>query len=589
MERLIEKLGPKFGVLAESDTTQLKVMAKNEDVAVGDLFILPSRRGHERFYIFRTAQYANVMNRTIDMGDVARNKLTMPDSYLSDDLYDEKLIELKGMLLGYAQRKDNGQWSFHRPRRLPEHLTDVFLVKEDNSEVIKELLLSQLGDSGLFIGYLLAGEKPLLGVPVYMPPYAISHHIGIFGRTGCGKSNLMMVLIESMIRYNEKVNQDGAGQKVSMLAIDPHDEFCHWPSGCRGGIAEIVGAYSPKQWEALVEPFYYLTAKDTASERGQRQIRLSRADVVPQDLFSIMEFSEQQVSFANQFYARQGEIWISRILSGDLGEGGATEGTQFLPGTISAVERRVNFLRRGQTQVLTPFDPAIGDEYNSLLPEIVCALESGRIITVDTTLMNEMEQFLFTTVVARALFSLRKALKSSHNLQQLEREIGLALGYDPDNSSVGMRAFAERMVGALADGSLPYIKDGRVARVEELPAVNVVIEEAPSVLNPDRLRFGSVFRDISRQGRKFGIGLTVISQQVSAIDQGILTQLNTEIILALGNENERREAIRNASADLYGFEKELQVMGKGQAILTASYRDVPLPVQAPLFDDMGDI
>ncbi len=33
--------------------------------------------------------------------------------------------------------------------------------------------------------------------------------------------------------------------------------------------------------------------------------------------------------------------------------------------------------------------------------------------------------------------------------------------------------------------------------------------------------------------------------------------------MALGNENERREAICNASCDLMGFERELQVMGKG--------------------------
>ena len=56
--------------------------------------------------------------------------------------------------------------------------------------------------------------------------------------------------------------------------------------------------------------------------------------------------------------------------------------------------------------------------------------------------------------------------------------------------------------------------------------------------------------------------------------------------MALGNETERREAIRNASADLCGFEKELQVMGKGQALLTASYKDVPLPIQAPLYDSL---
>jgi hypothetical protein len=30
----------------------------------------------------------------------------------------------------------------------------------------------------------------------------------------------------------------------------------------------------------------------------------------------------------------------------------------------------------------------------------------------------------------------------------------------------------------------------------------------------------------------------------------------------------------------------LQVMGKGQALATASYRDIPLPTQAPNFDTL---
>ena len=86
----------------------------------------------------------------------------------------------------------------------------------------------------------------------------------------------------------------------------------------------------------------------------------------------------------------------------------------------------------------------------------------------------------------------------------------------------------------------------------------------------------------------FGIGLTVISQQVSEIDHGVLTQLNTELTMSLGNEGERKEAIRNASSDLFGFERELQVMSRGQVIASASYRDIPLPVQAPDFDVMED-
>jgi DNA helicase HerA-like ATPase len=135
---------------------------------------------------------------------------------------------------------------------------------------------------------------------------------------------------------------------------------------------------------------------------------------------------------------------------------------------------------------------------------------------------------------------------------------------------------------------LPYLEDDQLKPPDQLPYVNVVIEEAPSILNADRLKFGSVFRDISRQGRKFGIGLTVVSQQVSAIDGGVLTQINTELTMSLGNENERREAIRNASADLLGFERELQVMARGQMVLTASYKDVPLPIQVPNFDELGD-
>jgi DNA helicase HerA-like ATPase len=213
------------------------------------------------------------------------------------------------------------------------------------------------------------------------------------------------------------------------------------------------------------------------------------------------------------------------------------------------------------------------------LPDIICALELGRVIIVDTTLMSEIEQFLLTTVVARVIFALRRALRSAETPSQLRRELRHTLSNDDAQGQVGMRSLADELERRLDDSSLPYVTDGRVRSPAELPYINVVVEEAPSVLNPERMRFGSVFRDISRQGRKFGLGLTVVSQQVSAIDSGVLTQINTELTMSLGNESERREAVRNASADLTGFERELQVMSRGQAVFSASYRDIPLPLQ----------
>ena len=587
---LLGQLGDRYGVLAESNTNHLTVIASNSDVAVGDLFLLPCQRGGDRFYIFRTTQYANILNRSLEMSDIARNKLTMPDSFVAQDLSDEHLIQLSGLVLGYAQKSpENHSWVFYRPRRLPQHLTDVYHVSPELpkvADVVRELMQSQTGDRGIYVGDLLAGERPLTSVPVYLPSFAFSHHIGVFGRTGCGKSNLMMVLLRSIMRHNQFLIESPQDDRpISILAIDPHDEFKNWhqANGGPDGIHGIVDAYNDAETATLVAPFYYLTARDEGSTGLERQILLSRADVTPADLFSVMDFSEQQMAFANQFFAQHGEQWITRLLLGDTDDDDPHGVGNFLPGTVSAVQRRLAGLSHGNSRVFTRFDTDAGHNYESSLADIVCSMERGRVVIIDTTLMTELEQFLVTTIVARTLFSLRKALKSSDSVAELPLEIRRCLGNDQSTGSVGLRSLADELLSRLDSGTLPYVEANEVIPPDDLPIVNVVVEEAPSILNPARMKFGSVFRDISRQGRKFGIGLTVVSQQVSEIDDGILTQMNSELIMSLGNDMERGEAAKNASADVHGFEKELQVMSRGQLLLAASYRDVPLPISVGFF------
>jgi hypothetical protein len=308
--------------------------------------------------------------------------------------------------------------------------------------------------------------------------------------------------------------------------------------------------------------------------------------VTPDDLASILDFSEQQIAFARQLFAEHGERWIGRLFAGDLsGEGEGN--TEYLPGTIAAVERRLGFLAHGNTRLVSRFDADVGLPYDSQLPDILCALERGRVLVVDTTLLGELEQFLLNTVVARALFALRRALRLADSPQRLRVEIASALGVDEENGRVGQRSLATALLERLENGALPYIADGRIRTPDELPLVHILVEEAPSVLNPARMKFGSVFRDISRQGRKFGIGLGVVSQQVSEIDNGVLTQLNTQLTMALGNADERREAVRAASSDIDAFGQELQVLGKGQLLISSSLREVPLPAQVPNFDAWG--
>jgi DNA helicase HerA-like ATPase len=208
-------------------------------------------------------------------------------------------------------------------------------------------------------------------------------------------------------------------------------------------------------------------------------------------------------------------------------------------------------------------------------------------LVVDTTLLGELEQFLLNTVVARSLFALRRALRLADSPDRLRVEIASAFGVADEGGRVGQRSVVGALLERLDRGELPYFVNGRVRNPDELPLVHILVEEAPSVLNPARMKFGSVFRDISRQGRKFGIGLGVVSQQVSEIDAGVLTQLNTQLTLALGNADERREAVRAASSDIGGFAQELQVLDRGQLLLSSSLRDIALPVQVPNYDDLG--
>lgn len=581
-----------FGVLAGASTSEIVVYSRNQDTSIGDLFLIPSDRGGERIYLFRMTHYANVLRREEDMDPMAKNLLAMSDPFYADDFISDQLLRLTGTLLGYSEIDSKGDWQFKAPRKLPAHLSKVYKVGYGEPAAVKrqeaclaELLSKQLG-YGVFIGHLLAGEKSLPQVKVSIPGEYFAHHIGIFGRTGTGKSNNLMVLIESIYANNrrlygmDRTKWRDKDRLVSLFAIDPHDEFAQWKPGSQGGITRLIKYMSPLERTGLVEPFFYLSCRDENTIQTDegigtlgRQVILHRNDIMPADLISIMEFSDVMSSATDTIGDEFGEDWISAILNGDV----EADDNLIHRTSLSGINRRLGFLA-GNRSSLVPSRST----YQSSLPDIILALEQGRILDVDTSLMTELEQFLLTTVVARTLFSLRKALKSARDWETF-----LGTNTRPgeiDRHLPFQDSLKQHLKKRLDAKDSPYRNpQGGLRSPDDLPAVNIIVEEAPSILNPARMKFGSVFRDISRQGRKFGLGLTVVSQQVTEIDNGILSQINTEITMALGNEDERNAAVHTASNDIYPFKRELQVMDTGQAILSASYKRVPLPVQIPEF------
>ncbi len=561
-----DKLGELYGKVGVGNQTSLGIMGSNRDVSVGEIFLIYScRDNHERVFFFRVLGLENYLRQVDDLARVAGTLMVEGDAYLSG-IERNMLLSVGGRMLGYAEKKGD-EWVFNSPRRLPDHLASVYRPVPGTSDENVRTMLECQTDGQVYVGDLQVGEHTL-DVPIKIPSKFLPMHVGIFGSTGAGKSNLMMVLIKSVIDNNLHAFRDPKQelQRISAFCIDPHDEFAKGVD--KYGIQHVVSDMSPSTRSEVIGDFYYLTTHKRATTRDirkyAREIRILWSEIQPRDLYSIREFTAEMTSFIDAQYNSQHEDWITSILNMDEE---AAESANVQKGTLRAVKRRLSFLRRS---------PIYIESGTSILSDIFVAMETGRILVVNTSLMSDREQFLLTTIVTRTLSDMRRALKSSGNLGDFENQGKMRL---PPSFFNIVKAHARAFygLGGVADDT--PVQDPRT-----LPVIQVTVEEAPSILNPELMRGQSVFKDISRQGRKFNIGLLVVSQQVSVLDNVILSQMNTEINLRLGNEREIRACIENASVNISGFENEFRVMSRGEAIVTQSYRELPLPVRIPLFD-----
>ncbi|MGD9395188.1 MAG: ATP-binding protein [Candidatus Thorarchaeota archaeon] len=563
-----DKLGELYGKVGVGNQTTLGIMGNNRDISVGEIFMIYSHRdGHERVFFFRVLGLENYLRQVDDLARVAGTLMVEGDAYLSG-IERNMLLSVGGRMLGYAEEKE-GKWVFNSPRRLPDHLASVYRpIPGTSDEFVNEMLECQT-EGEVYIGDLQVGEKTL-DVPIRIPSEFLPMHVGIFGATGAGKSNLMMVLIKSVIDNNLNAFRASKQElpRISAFCIDPHDEFAKGVD--KFGIQHVVDNMSASTRSEVIGDYYYLTTHKRATRRDirkyTREIRILWSEIQPRDLYSIREFTAEMTSFIDSQYTAKREDWISSILS--MNEEEAKEANVQV-GTLRAVKRRLSFLRRS---------PIYIESGTSILSDIFSAMETGRILVVNTSLMSDREQFLLTTIVTRTLSDMRRALKSAGNLGDFEKQGQMRLP-TPFFNSVKAQARAFYGIGGVEDNT--PVQDPR-----DLPVIQVTVEEAPSILNPELMKGQSVFKDISRQGRKFNIGLLVVSQQVSVLDNVILSQMNTEINLRLGNEREIRACIENASVNISGFENEFRVMSRGEAIVTQSYRELPLPIKIPLFDDI---
>ena len=113
----------------------------------------------------------------------------------------------------------------------------------------------------------------------------------------------------------------------------------------------------------------------------------------------------------------------------------------------------------------------------------------------------------------------------------------------------------------------------------ELPTV-VIIEEA-HIFAAKNMTDKSAYwiSKIAKEGRKFGVGMGIISQRPKELNSTILSQTNTKIILKIVEPNDQRyvqESSENISNDLL---KDMPRLSTGEAVIVGSSLQIPATVK----------
>ncbi len=150
-----------------------------------------------------------------------------------------------------------------------------------------------------------------------------------------------------------------------------------------------------------------------------------------------------------------------------------------------------------------------------------------------------------------------------------------------------MRVVVSYMLRNILIGRINYVR-GRKSWEDVCPAVKkpvlIVFEEghifAPKgVSNDVTLWLGRV----AREGRKFGVGLGIVSQRPKRLNDDVLSQCNTKIILKITEPNDQRyvqQASEQISEDLL---KDIASLGVGEAVIVGPAVKLPVAVKVRKF------
>ena len=428
-------------------------------------------------------------------------------------LGEDVFITVDAVPLGFVD--SNG--TFHKARTIPSKFSTV----EDPTAEDFRFLTGQMGE--IEVGLMRSGQDVIKDVAVRIPAKVLPQHMGIFATTGMGKSNFMKTFCASCMKV----------QKFGLLIVDPHGEYVSGGKSSTGDPTKGLVHYTNGKDGLAI---FTIRGEADRKKYAMNRLWLEYDDFRVSDLSILYDLSAAQFEIIEAFSRTDGKEVIDFFLSVDpemfpvkdpvaarVAEGSlAWKIRNSMSGPVRVLKGHIENLINNNKAFFRP--------QTSTVQEIIRNLHENRVVLIDIPNMGERSELFVLSIITRMIMAKHRSD---------------AQGFGIDE------------------------------RQESSHQVLIAIEEAQRVLASG----GSatqIFRECAMEGRKFGVGLCVITQQPKNIDQKVLAQINTFVVMGLGDRGDREIIMGSAKQDLSKMEIEIQTLDRGEAIISTI--GIPFPV-----------
>lgn len=340
------------------------VVAPDQEVDFGDILVVEGKNG-DRFYI--RAHDFKVKSRWSGINGVNYLMSKLDENGQADQ--EELAFYLGGnhtVKIAMAEQlcySDAGG-SLFNPKTCPDFFCEVRGLDSDDSALLSELK----GD--LEFGLLKSGRGVIsLPVGIYGAK-SIPEHMGIFGTTGSGKSNLVKVLASSLL----------ANGAYGLLIFDVHNEYFQdlikHPMARERLSVYNVNPYSPHEMK----------------------LGVGFADIEPQDITACASFTEPQMDALYKLSSVWQDQWVSNVLQYDVADiadelAGCT-GQKFQSRTLSKI-KSVCWNLQQEFKMESDSPSSVGS--------ILTDLRQGKVVLVELKNVSSVGEQALSTLLSRKI------------------------------------------------------------------------------------------------------------------------------------------------------------------------------------------